>query len=284
MTWEIITYHDRAADFAKVAVPWLALHEAEENVQLGLVLALAKKSESMRGRFWLARDSGGTPGLSAFLLPDDPRCGLSRCEDPAGIAALVEKIREEKIRIQAVSGPRESVEEFRERWVDATDADSSLNTRQGVFVLREIEVAPPFGGTLRPARPRDADVLAAWMDRFMTETGAISGFSDMRRLARTKIESGEIFLWEVDGVPVAMSGKAGPTLHGIRVNFVFTPAHLRGMGYASACVAALTKHLLDSGMRECYLFTDLNNPTSNKIYQKIGYKQVGEFAVYEFSY
>jgi predicted GNAT family acetyltransferase len=55
---------------------------------------------------------------------------------------------------------------------------------------------------------------------------------------------------------------------------VYTPPHLRKQGYATSCVAALTQRMLDSGKRFCCLYTDLTNPTSNAIYQKIGYQPV----------
>jgi uncharacterized protein len=55
---------------------------------------------------------------------------------------------------------------------------------------------------------------------------------------------------------------------------VYTPPALCRRGYASACVAALSARLLTEGRRLCFLYTDLANPTSNAIYQKIGYRPV----------
>ena len=71
-----------------------------------------------------------------------------------------------------------------------------------------------------------------------------------------------------------MSGFGGPTPSGIRIGPVYTPPELRRRGYASALVAALTASLLESGRRLCFLFTDLANPTSNSIYQQVGYRPV----------
>ena len=69
----------------------------------------------------------------------------------------------------------------------------------------------------------------------------------------------------------------------MRVNAVYTPPGLRGRGYASACVAALSQKLLDEGRRYCFLFTDLANPTSNRIYQAVGYEAVVDVDEYKFS-
>jgi predicted GNAT family acetyltransferase len=64
------------------------------------------------------------------------------------------------------------------------------------------------------------------------------------------------------------------TAHGIAVSLVYTPPRWRNKGYASSCVASLTKRVLDNGKRFCCLFTDLANPTSNSIYQRIGYGEI----------
>ena len=61
-----------------------------------------------------------------------------------------------------------------------------------------------------------------------------------------------------------------------RVQLVYTPPENRKRGYASACVASLTARELAVPGRTCMLNTDLANPTSNGIYQAIGYRRVGE--------
>ena len=73
---------------------------------------------------------------------------------------------------------------------------------------------------------------------------------------------------------MSLAVSKGPTPNGIRIGPVYTPPEQRGHGYASACTATLSQMMLDSGYRYCFLFTDLSNPTSNSIYQKIGYRPV----------
>ncbi len=90
------------------------------------------------------------------------------------------------------------------------------------------------------------------------------------------------YLWE-DGAPVSMASHSGPTPNGIRIGRVYTPPDYRGKGYARACVAALSRLLLDSGYRYCFLFADLSNPTADRLYQSIGYRPVAEAEEYEFS-
>ena len=80
-----------------------------------------------------------------------------------------------------------------------------------------------------------------------------------------------------------MAGQGPHSSHGITVNLVYTPPELRGRGYASACVAALSQQLLDAGWEFCTLYTDLANPTSNSIYQRIGYRPVCDSNEYHFA-
>ena len=79
-----------------------------------------------------------------------------------------------------------------------------------------------------------------------------------------------------------MAGYAGPTPNGIRIGAVYTPPDLRRQGFASAVTASLSQHLLDQGRKFCFLFTDLLNPTSNKIYQQVGYRPVSDVDRYDF--
>jgi hypothetical protein len=93
---------------------------------------------------------------------------------------------------------------------------------------------------------------------------------------------GGFWLWEDGGEIVSVSGWGGPTPNGIRIGPVYTPPELRGRGYATALVAELSQALLDGGRSFCFLFTDLANPTSNAIYERIGYVRVCESAMVSF--
>jgi predicted GNAT family acetyltransferase len=90
-----------------------------------------------------------------------------------------------------------------------------------------------------------------------------------------------LWVWEDEGL-VAMAGAGGRTPTGIRIGAVYTPPDKRRRGYASALVAALSQAQLDAGRRFCFLYTDLANPTSNHIYQAIGYEPVCDVDEYRF--
>ena len=129
-------------------------------------------------------------------------------------------------------------------------------------------------------------MLATWAQAFHDEAIGSSGppqdYDEMaerwiRGLGRTA------YLWVDDGRPVSLAGAGGLTPSGIRIGPVYTPPELRGRGYASNLVAGVSQLLLDSGRQFVFLFTDLANPTANRIYQAIGYEAVNDIDELEFA-
>src|SRR5690606_14200297 len=142
---------------------------------------------------------------------------------------------------------------------------------QRVYELRQV-VHPAYSpGHLRLARAADLDLLAAWIDTFHDEVFAGRQTVRAREAAERMLQQQDLYLWD-DGRPVSMANRTRPTRRGITVHLVYTPPDLRGRGYDTSCVAALSQRLLDEGRRFCTFFTDLANPTSNAIYQRIGYR------------
>jgi predicted GNAT family acetyltransferase len=138
-------------------------------------------------------------------------------------------------------------------------------------------------GHLRSARNDEVDLMADWIFNFSVDAHVPADAAEARASAEWRIGSGDMFVWEVDAQPVSLAVKSRPSSHGITVGLVYTPCALRNRGYASACVAALSQQLLDAGWEFCSLYTDLANPTSNSIYQRIGYRPVCDSNEYDFN-
>jgi len=96
------------------------------------------------------------------------------------------------------------------------------------------------------------------------------------------VADGGFWLWESAAV-VSMTGASPAPPDGARIGPVYTPPALRGHGYATALVAHASAHALTHGRTRCYLHTDLANPTSNAIYQRIGYEWVCEATEIRFA-
>src|SRR6266542_3717547 len=142
-------------------------------------------------------------------------------------------------------------------------------------------VSGPAGGRLRPAAelPEYRELFAGWVRAFALE---IDGEEPPEPAAFVQrlLNRGSLWVW-CDPEPVSFASTTVPAYATTRVGLVYTPKELRGRGYASACVAAMSQNALDDGLAPV-LFTDLANPTSNRIYQQIGYRPVADFCEYTF--
>ncbi len=172
---------------------------------------------------------------------------------------------------------------FVQLWQQRTGQPFKLGMNQRIYELRS--VTPPSGvpGQMRQARDEDLDLLTDWVYYFNIDCNLpVVSRTEARQVALRHLDAGSVFFWEVEGEPVSMAARSRSSSHGITVSLVYTPPELRGRGYASACVAALSQQLLDAGWEFCTLYTDLSNPTSNDIYQRIGYRPVCDSTEYHF--
>jgi predicted GNAT family acetyltransferase len=182
-----------------------------------------------------------------------------------------------------VSGPTDVAQAFAERWSGRLGLSATVDLRERIY--RAERVVPPTGiaGQARLARLKDRDLLVDWAEAFLLEALGREAPEEAVDLIDRSMRTGtRIFhVWE-DGRPVSFAGVAGPTPNGIRIGPVYTPPEFRGHGYGSAITAAATQAQFDQGRRFVFLFTDLANPTSNKIYQSIGYEPVIDVVLIHF--
>jgi uncharacterized protein len=187
--------------------------------------------------------------------------------------------------LPGVVGAVPEADGFADAWSAKTGAAARKVRAQGVYALERVQPLPPAAGRLRAATADDRPLLVHWLEAFRAEAlpEAPPDDEQVARAIDHRLSSPDagFVLWE-DGEVVSMSGFGGLTPNGIRVGPVYTPTAVRGRGYATALVAELSANLLASGRRFCFLYTDLANPTSNRIYERIGYERVCESADIEF--
>jgi predicted GNAT family acetyltransferase len=128
-------------------------------------------------------------------------------------------------------------------------------------------------GQLKPAKEADQAMLSDWCEQFCIDARIDDETVYFKAQLPRKIADQSLFVWETDET-VSMAAIERETSHGVAISWVYTPLHLRKKGYATSCVAALTQRMLESGKHFCCLYTDLSNPASNSIYQKIGYQPI----------
>jgi uncharacterized protein len=279
---------DAAAFFAE-AGPLLLADEARHNLILGLAGTIRDSPGHYSERdFWLVRDGGST--AAAALRTPPYNLILARPRSPQALAALVEAVAGEEL--PGVVGAEPEALEFAELWTRHTGIPARTNMRQGVYELERVEPLPATPGSARVATPDDRELALRWFIAFAEEAlhqgGPGSDRADEMIDFRLSSPSSGLLLWEDDGEPVSLAGWGGPTPNGIRIGPVYTPPELRGHGYATALTAELSRRLLDGrlfagGRRFCFLYTNLANPTSNAIYERIGYRRVAESAEIAFS-
>ena len=265
-----LTRHESGASFGEAAETFLLKAEAENGLMLGLIGSLSERAETDETKPVLASVAvAGHTVACALRTPPFPIV-VTRAPDEA-LGSLARKFAELDAGAPGVLGPREAALEFSTHWSAATGRGHEVIMQQGIYSLEQMDLqVPDAPGLFRPATPDDIDLISGWIAEFHTE--ASSGIkSDPRVAAEQGVEAASIFVWD-DARPVALAGTAGPTRHGIRVNLVYTPPEMRGKGYASALVGRLSQKLLTGGKDFCFLYTDLTNPTPNKIYQRLGYR------------
>jgi RimJ/RimL family protein N-acetyltransferase len=184
--------------------------------------------------------------------------------------------------VSGVNGPVRLSDAFAALWEQRAGVRGAIGQNMRVFELRQVLHPRYPPGLLRTARPDERELVVDWSLAFgLDALGEHGDREEELARAELRLAAGEVYFWD-DGGPVSMADRRRPIVHGITVSGVYTPRALRRRGYATACVAALSQLLLDQGFHYCTLFTDLANPTSNDIYQQIGYRPVGDFRVTKF--
>jgi uncharacterized protein len=262
---------DNPVEFAAVTQPFLLENEAENCFFIGHIPTLCNPTHVL---LFAITDSSGAVVAIALMTPGRHMV-MTRASADAAVA-LGRYLHAARIDPPGIQAPREVVAAFAREWLALTGARARPSAEMGIHQLSR--VTPPHrpaAGRMRPVHAADLDLLTRWVVDFGTSIGE-AHFSDGRAIAERSIAEGTVVFWEDNGESVAMAGSAGPTPRGIRINLVYTPPEFRNRGYASTLVAALSQQHLDAGRRFCFLYTDLANPTSNKIYRAIGYEPVGE--------
>ncbi|GHJ34454.1 GNAT family N-acetyltransferase [Streptomyces sp. TS71-3] len=141
-------------------------------------------------------------------------------------------------------------------------------------------------GRGRVADAQDHEQLLCWCREFCVGSGETVTVDaiDAGSWTGTRFADKHFTFWETpDGSPVSMAGST-PMVGGmIRVDPVYTPAHLRGRGYAGAVTVEASRVALTAGATDVVLFADPGNPASNALYRRVGYAPVADFTGYDFS-
>ncbi|MFF3201011.1 GNAT family N-acetyltransferase [Streptomyces sp. NPDC002962] len=277
LTHDLDAFLDRAGDFLRSRP---TLH----TVPLTVTEGLRRRGPRVYGEddpLFGTLDTDGGIRAVFFRTPPHRIYLTSLTEEEA--EALAVRLAAAGHRLPGVTADRDTAAAFAAAWQRRTGAASRLSERQRLHRLAELAAPGPApGGRARVATAADRDLLVRWHDAFSDDIGGRNA-QDSAGWADSRIAHGGVTLWETaDGIPVSMAGVTPEVAGQIRVAPVYTPAGLRGRGYAGAATAEVSRVALASGA-QVLLFTDLANPTSNALYRRIGYRPVADFEVYDFT-
>src|SRR6266496_101715 len=278
---EVVRLQD-PREFDRLTKALLLRDEARHNLILGLTTTLNERPH-VYDQFLLAvvEDRGHPVAAAIQTVPFN--LAVSRPSLGGALALLARDLHQQGASLPGAVGGVPEVEEFVRAWSALSGKRAVVAMAQGIYRLQSVRPPRPRKGSMRDARPSDRDLLVEWMEAFRDE--ALGGISlvEPERMVDLRLDGDGVglVLWE-EGDPVSVAGFGGRTPNGTRIGPVYTPPALRRRGYASALVAALSQRLLDEGRTFCFLYTDMSNPTSNRIYRDIGYERVCDSMEYRF--
>jgi uncharacterized protein len=283
-----LTIYEQVEPFLQRVRDELERQEVRNCLLLGIALRLHEYPDSVSKQPHLATiENGGRLVATALMTP--PHNLVLASADPGEEKAwelLARNWQAKGWPMPGVLGPSQVAQSFAQTWQRRTGQPYQEGKRERVFELTRVISPRPGPGHLRTATLADLELVLAWVQAFFEEALPDAPKEDAEETRRSwarRIEQGGVHLWELeDGEIVSLAAQTRPVSTVISVGPVYTPPERRGKGYASRCVAALSQLLLDGGWRRCSLFTDLTNPTSNSIYQKIGYRPICDFNEYLF--
>lgn len=254
--------------------------EAQNNLPIGILRQLAgHKNEQSPYLIYISEKEETTfmalrtpPHL--WILPSVSTTTKEMMEE------LVQYLLEQEYEIPGVLGEEQAVHWFITACQQHTSLQPTLHMKQGIYKLDQLNPIPKREGEFVKAAKADLPLAEKWFWQYGKELGEKNIEEQAKQLASDMIHDEKMFLWVVDGIPVSMACRARETVNGATINAVFTPDEYKRKGYGTQVTYHLSELLLESGFQFCSLYTDMGNPTSNSIYQKIGYQWVGNSIVY----
>ncbi|MFE5190523.1 GNAT family N-acetyltransferase [Streptomyces sp. NPDC056628] len=187
-----------------------------------------------------------------------------------------------------VIADQDTADAFAASWQQHSGAAPERFWRTHLYRLGTLTPPQPRPkGQGRPTESKDREQVVRWCREFCVDVGEQHSIEliDAGAWDDSRFGDRHFTFWEThEGTPVSMAAATSVTGGMVRIDPVYTPAHLRGHGYAGAVTVEASRSALAAGATDVVLFTDPDNPTSNALYQRIGYVHVADFAGYKFSY
>ncbi|MGN4445122.1 GNAT family N-acetyltransferase [Bacillus cereus group sp. MYBK79-1] len=263
--------YEEILTFKEEVTPFLEKNEQENNLILGVLqlvqepifMGVAKREEEIV--------------VVCLQTEEKKQIIVATSEMTEGdIVELAKKLAEVYPNVPGLIGNKKIVQRLAEEIAVLENKKTTAAMDQGIYELKQVKKKWNGDGVFREVSSDELPLIEQWVYQFCEDVNLPTTKEEAKQTAHTLITNRRLFGLEVDRKLVSVAAKTRPTTNNITVNFVYTPKEERKKGYASSCVAALSQRMLDEGYKTTTLYTDLANPTSNKIYQEIGYEQIAE--------
>lgn len=265
-----------ATEFLAATAGYRGAEPVRTNVLGTVATGVASGARSYDECFWwVASDDDEVVGAALRTVPFGLHLGPMT---PGCAAAIGTQVARADPSCPWVTGPVAAACEIASVLCgpDSPGGPPTPSQRQLLQTIESLE-APEVHGELRRATLEDATLVDDWLRAFAHELGEVTWPNQVDQAE--SIESGRIFLWVCDGEVVSLAGHSftinvpGGSI--ARVGPVYTPPAQRGLGYASAVTAGVVDLLMRQGST-VMLFSDADNPTSNSVYRRLGFRVVDE--------
>ena len=274
-----VRIHDSADEFCDVAEPLYRRDPVGNTIELTALRAGTVGGNALLLTVW---DDHGPVGAALQVPPYPLACNGLPASVHLMVANELARIRPD---ISGVRGTRDLATDFTNAWSSVTGCTGTVAMSEMLYRLGALR--PPVGvpGAHRESTATDRAVVVDWVQQFFVETFSHhrDDAAGQRFVDNAEAVGDRVILWEDAGAPVSMAMLRAPATGVSRIGPVFTPRKSRGRGYGSAVSAAAAHLARLDGVDDVVLFADLANPTSNAIYQRIGFEAVAESVRFDFS-
>ena len=278
-------------DFYTTYYRFLEQYEAENNLIFGILETLRTNIQ--------AYDPIAAPEMIAIFDNTDivlvslrtPPYNqiISYTENQSSIPVLIDFLIENGVDIPGILGFKDGALLFADIWTKKLKKAKVLNMNERIYKLDEVNPQTLGDNQFELATEENIDLLINYAQKFNHEVFANLPNNQVERhqkqivqIMQNWVSEKVVYVLKINNRIVSIAKASRDTPNGKAINLVYTPPKFRRKGYATEIVAKLCQSILNEGKKYCFLFTDLANPTSNKIYMNIGFKPILDVDEYRF--
>jgi predicted GNAT family acetyltransferase len=268
----------------------LLRHEAQNMIPLGNIIIGHEGKDKTDWRDpvnWLMATISDANGIHLTAIMTPPHnitlYATDNIINPTAINCLIDGLIDHEI--PGVTTEKTLAEYFAKEYTARKGLTFKTTMRQRIYELKAVNPDIKQFGAVRLLDEKDMCFFPYWAEAFNASSSYGKTEMSIPQDAESysyRLSTKKLYVLEDDGIPVSMAGFSREMQTAIGVAYVYTPPYYRGKGYASSCVAQISQIALDKGFTKCVLYTDLLNPTSNSIYQKIGYTPICDSLMLKF--